>query len=80
MPKIFGHRSCKSLKEVPSKEAYDVHGHGKITRGGKISGVKAPMLLITDAEGNIIAATEFTGDLTINGTLTAAKIVGAVYV
>lgn len=80
MPKIFGHRSCKSLKEVPSKDAYDKHSHGNITRGGKISGVTEPMLLITDAEGNIVAATEFTGDLTINGTLTASKVVGAVYV
>lgn len=79
MPKIFGHRSCKSLREVPSKEAYDVHAHGKITRGGKISGVNKPMLLITDAEGNIVAATEITADLTITGTLTASKIVGAVY-
>lgn len=79
MPNIFGHRRCKSLEEVPSKAAYDKHGHGKITNGGKISGVTKPMLLITDADGNIIAATEFTGDLTINGTLTAAKIVGAVY-
>lgn len=79
MPNIFGHRKCKSLEEVPSKAAYDVHAHGKITRGGKISGVTKPMLLITDAEGNIVAATEITADLTINGTLTAAKIVGAVY-
>lgn len=77
---VFGHRKCKSLVEVPRKDQYDKHGHGKITNGGKISGVTAPMLLITDAEGNIIAATEFTGDLTINGTLTAAKVVGAVYV
>ena len=80
MPKVFGHRWCKSLVEVPRKDQYDKHGHGKITNGGKISGVTKPMLLITDAEGNIIAATEFTGDLTINGTLTAAKVVGAVYV
>lgn len=79
MPKVYGHRSCKSLKEVTPKEAYDVHAHGKITRGGKISGVTKPMLLITDAEGNIVAATEIAADLTINGTLTAAKIVGAVY-
>ncbi len=80
MPKIFGHRSCKSLKEVPSKEAYDKHGHGQITNAGKIAGVTKPMLLVTDAEGYIVAATEFTGDLTINGTLTAAKVVGAVYI
>lgn len=79
MPNIFGHRKCKSLEEVPSKAAYDVHAHGKITRGGKISGVTKPMLLITDAQGNIVAATEITADLTITGTLTASKIVGAVY-
>lgn len=79
MSNIFGHRKCKSLEEVPSKAAYDVHTHGKITRGGKISGVTKPMLLITDAEGNIVAATEITADLTITGTLTASKIVGAVY-
>ncbi len=77
--KIFGHRSCKSLEEVPSKGSYDVHAHGKITRGGKISGVKEPMLLVTDAEGNIIAAKTLTADLTISGTVTASKIVGAVY-
>ena len=79
MPNIFGHRKCKSLEEVPSKAAYDNHAHGKITRGGKISGVTKPMLLITDADGNIVAATEITADLTITGTLTASKIVGAVY-
>lgn len=80
MSKVFGHRSCKSLKEVPSKETYDVHAHGNITRGGKISGVTEPMLLITDAQGNIIASKTFSGDLTISGTITAAKVVGAVYV
>ena len=79
MPKVFGHRSCKSLAEVPEKGAYDVHSHGNITRGGKISGVKEPMLLMTDAEGNIIAAKTLTADLTISGTVTASKIVGAVY-
>lgn len=79
MAKVYGHRACKSLREVPTKEQYDVHAHGKITRGGKISGVTEPMLLITDAQGNIIAAKTFTGDLVISGTLTASKIVGAVY-
>lgn len=80
MPNIFGHRSCKSLREVPSKEQYDAHGHGKITHGGKIAGVTEPMLLITDAEGNIVASKTFSGDLTISGTVTAAKVVGAVYI
>lgn len=79
MPKIFGHRSCKSLEEVPGKAAFDVHAHGNITRGGKISGITEPMLLVTDGEGNIIATKVLTADLTINGTLTASKIVGAVY-
>ena len=77
--KVYGHRRCKSLREVTPKDQYDVHAHGNITRGGKISGVKEPMLLITDADGNIIAAKTFTGDLVISGTLTASKIVGTVY-
>lgn len=79
MANVYGHRKCKSLKEVPTKEQYDVHAHGKITRGGKISGVHEPMLLVTDADGNIIAAKALTADLTISGTLTASKIIGAVY-
>lgn len=79
MPKIYGHRACKSLKEVPGKDAYDVHGHGVITRGGKVSGVNQPMLLVTDAQGNITAATELTADITLSGTLRASKVVGAVY-
>ena len=79
MPNVYGHRTCKSLVEVPGKAAYDVHGHGKITRGGKMSGVSEPMLLITDAAGNIIASKTITADLTISGTLTASKVVGAVY-
>ena len=79
MANVYGHRKCKSLKEVPTKEQYDVHAHGKITRGGKIDGVKEPMLLVTDANGNIIAAKAITADLVISGTLTASKIVGAVY-
>ena len=77
--KIYGHRSCKSLVEVPQKEAYDVHTHGNITRNGKMSGVNQPMLLITDSAGNIVATKTFTGDITISGTLTASKVVGAVY-
>lgn len=79
MPNVYGHRSCKSLVEVPGKAAYDVHGHGIITRDGKISGVNESMLLITDAAGNIVATKTFTGDVTISGTLTASKVVGAVY-
>lgn len=79
MANVYGHRKCKSLKEVPSKEQYDAHTHGNITRGGKITGINEPMLLITDAEGNIVAARAITADLTISGTLTASKVVGAVY-
>lgn len=79
MPNIYGHRKCKSLVEVPSKEAMDAHSHGNITRAGKMSNVAEPMLLITDAAGNIIASKTITADITISGTLTAAKIVGAVY-
>lgn len=79
MPNVFGHRQCKSLVEVPSKGAYDVHAHGNITRGGKVSGVNEPMLLITDAAGNIIASKTITADITISGTLRASKVVGAVY-
>ena len=79
MANVYGHRKCKSLKEVTPKDQYDVHAHGKITRGGKIAGVTEPMLLVTDAEGNIIAAKAFTGDLTFSGTLTASRIIGAVY-
>lgn len=79
MPRTFGHRACKSLVEVPSKENFDVHTHGNITRGGKIAGVSEPMLLITDAAGNIIATKTITADLTISGTLMASKVIGAVY-
>lgn len=79
MATIFGHRSCKSLEEVPGKAAYDAHGHGNITRAGKMANVTEPMLLITDAQGNIIASKTITADLTISGTLTASKVVGAVY-
>lgn len=79
MPNVFGHRKCKSEIEVPDKQTFDNHAHGSITRGGRIRGVTEPMLLITDAEGNIIAARAINADLTIHGTLTADKVVGAVY-
>lgn len=77
--KVYGHRVCRSEVEVVAKTTFDNHAHGNITRGGKISGVTAPMLLITDAAGNIVASKTFSGDLTINGTITASKVVGAVY-
>lgn len=79
MDKVYGHRICKSVVEVVAKSEYDKHGHGVITNGGKVQGVTAPMLLITDSAGNIVAARTFDGDVTVNGTITANKVVGAVY-
>lgn len=79
MPNIYGHRKCKVLAEVPGKDAFDAHGHGSITRAGKMAGVKEQTILITDAQGNIIASKTITADITISGTLTASKIIGAVY-
>ena len=76
---VFGHKQCKSCVEVVEKATFDKHTHGKITRDGKVSGVASPMLLITDAAGNIVASRTFNGDLTINGTITADKVIGAVY-
>ena len=84
------YRLTRSGINVPTLEAlftaYDPvnktpanHTHGKITNAGKISGVTKPMLLMTDANGNIIAALEITADLKIKGTLTADKVIGAVY-
>ena len=55
------------------------HSHGNITASGKINGVTKQMLLITDSSGNIIASRTFEGDITVNGTITANKVVGAVY-
>ncbi len=55
------------------------HTHGRINSNGAISGVTQPMLLITDSSGNIIASRTFEGDITVNGTITANKVVGAVY-
>jgi hypothetical protein len=75
----YGHKQCKSAVEVVEKETFDRHTHGNITRGGKISGVTAPMLIVTDAQGNIVAATTIDADITIHGTLTADKVIGAVY-
>lgn len=64
MSKIFGHRKCHSEVEVLPK---------------KLPGITEPMLLITDKNGNVIAAKAITADLTIHGTLTADKVIGAVY-
>lgn len=76
---VFGHKQCRSESEVVAKETFDNHTHGKITRGGKISGISEPTILVTDEEGNIIASRTFDGDLVIHGTITADKVVGAVY-
>lgn len=65
--------------------ATDLYGKIDIGTQGKVDGVTEPMLIITDAEGNIIASTTFNGsltingDLTVNGTITATKVIGAVY-
>lgn len=75
----YGHKQCRSEVEVVEKAAFDKHTHGNITSAGKMSGVAEPMLLITDAAGNIVASKTFSGDLTINGTIRATKVVGAVY-
>lgn len=79
MPNVFGHRKCRSPVEVVTKGSFDNHTHGVITKGGKVKGVSEPMLLITDAEGNIVAAKAISANITINGTVTANKVVGAVY-
>lgn len=76
---VYGHKDCKSCVEVTTKKDFDAHAHGNITRAGKMAGVASPMLLITDAAGNIVASKTFDGDLTINGTITASRVVGAVY-
>ena len=55
------------------------HSHGNITANGKINGITQSMLLITDSSGNIIASRTFGGDITVNGTITANKVVGSVY-
>lgn len=41
--------------------------------------VTGETLAHTDANGTLVASNEITADLTINGTLTATKVVGAVY-
>lgn len=79
MAKVYGHRKCRSSVEVVTAEAFDRHAHGIITKDGKVRGVQAVTLLVTDADGNIVAATSIDANLTVNGTLTADKVVGAVY-
>ena len=68
-----------TLSASDVKAATTSHTHGRINSNGAISGVTQSMLLITDSSGNIIASRTFGGDITINGTITANKVVGAVY-
>ena len=68
-----------TLSASDVKAAATSHTHGRINSNGAISGVTQSMLLITDSSGNIIASRTFGGDITINGTITANKVVGAVY-
>jgi len=76
---VYGHRECKSEVEVVPKTTFDNHAHGNITRGGKMSGVSAQKMLRTTPDGTIVADNTLDGDMTINGTLKATRIVGAVY-
>ena len=68
-----------TLSASDVKAATTSHTHGRINSNGAISGVTQPMLLITDSSGNIIASRTFEGNITVNGTITANKVVGAVY-
>lgn len=76
MPNVYGHRKSKSEVETVTKETFDNHAHGNITRMGKVAGVSKPMFLLTDSAGNIIAAQEIDADFTINGVLKATRLVG----
>lgn len=76
---VYGHMKCKSEVEVVDKATFDKHAHGVITKGGKVSGVSSQKLLHTTDDGTIVADNTISADVTVNGTITAAKIVGAVY-
>lgn len=76
---VNGKTGAITLSASDVKAAATSHTHGKINSNGTISGITQPMLLITDSSGNIIASRAFGGDITINGTVTANKVVGAVY-
>ena len=76
---VNGQTGAITLSASDVKAATTSHTHGKINSNGAISGVTQPMLLITDSSGNIIASRTFGGDITVNGPITANKIVGAVY-
>lgn len=76
---VNGKTGAVTLSASDVNAAAANHTHGNITTNGAISGVTQPMLLITDSSGNIIASRTFKGNITINGTITANKVVGAVY-
>ena len=76
---VNGKTGAITLSASDVKAATTSHTHGKINSNGAISGVTQAMLLITDSGGNIIASRTFGGDITVNGTITANKVVGAVY-
>lgn len=76
---VNGKTGTVTLSASDVNAAATSHTHGKINSNGTISGITQSMLLITDSSGNIIASRTFGGDITINGTITANKVVGAVY-
>lgn len=75
----YGFKKGFSLVKVVPKAEYDAHAHGQITRDGKIKDVQEVRILVTDASGNITATRTINANLTIKGTLTADKVIGAVY-
>lgn len=76
---VNGKTGAITLLASDVQAAATSHTHGKINSNGTISGVTQSMLLITDSSGNIVASRTFGGDITVNGTITANKVVGAVY-
>lgn len=76
---VYGHRECKSEVEVVAKSTFDSHAHGNITRSGKVSGAVGQTILRTNDDGAIVASNSINADINVNGTITAKKIVGAVY-
>ena len=76
---VNGKTGAITLSASDVHAAATSHTHGKINSNGTISGITQSMLLITDSSGNIVASRTFGGDITVNGTITANKVVGAVY-
>lgn len=79
MANAYGHRKCKSVVEVTPKATFDTHAHGNITRDGKMKSISSVKLVHTEASGAIVASNTINADVTVKGTLTADKIIGAVY-